>query len=174
MTMSPRIRHLTVLAATALALSLSGFAAVPAHAQGQSSCAWYNNVIPNGGIWETTTPGVQAFSFYEGVTFPYTGYVTCDFANGMSTELTMQGDGNFVFYASNGKKWGSNTRPNGRDAEFQSDGNLVVRDTYGTALWASNTHTYPHAVLSFQDDGNLVIYPSSSDFAALWATKTNS
>lgn len=173
MTISSRIRRVTMIAATALALGFGGLAAAtPAHAQGQDSCAWYNGVSPNGGNWENTTPGVYAFYFKEGLNIPYTGYVTCNFSNGTSTKLTMQGDGNFVYYASNGKRWGSNTRPNGCYATFQADGNLVVRNCAGAALWASNTHTYPNAILAFQDDGNLVIYPSSSDFNALWATGT--
>ena len=57
---------------------------------------------------------------------------------------------------------------------FQSDGNLVLRDSAGTAIWASNTHTYYQAVLALQSDGNLVIYPSYNNNHALWATGTQS
>jgi hypothetical protein len=86
--------------------------------------------------------------------------------DGPSTKLTLQGsDGNLVFYNhSNGKTWGAHTRavdnPNGPGitAAFQGDANLVVRNAAGNAIWASNTHTFPQAVLAFQSDGNLVIY----------------
>jgi hypothetical protein len=99
---------------------------------------------------------------------------------GISTKLTLQGDGNFVLYAGNGKTWAAHTRavdnPKGPGCEalFQSDANLVVRNCSLAAIWASNTHTYPHAILAFQSDGNLVIYDSASTLNALWSTGTYS
>ena len=97
----------------------------------------------------------------------------------MHEKLILQSDGNFVFHDySNNKTWGARTRladnPNGpgTSANFQTDANLVVRNVLGTAIWASNTHTFPNAILAFQDDGNLVIYDDDSNFKALWATNT--
>jgi hypothetical protein len=108
--------------------------------------------------------------FGDNVTVTWSG-------SGVSTELTLQTDGNFVLYAGNGKKWGAGTRAvdnangPGCEAAFQSDANLVVRDCNGAAIWASGTHTYPDAVLAFQADGNLVIYETAGG-KALWATGT--
>jgi hypothetical protein len=121
------------------------------------------------------------------------GSVECDWVStkqgvpdGPSTKLTLQGgDGNFVFYNhTNGKTWGAHTRavdnPNGPGvtAAFQGDANLVVRNAAGNAIWASNTHTFPQAVLAFQSDGNLVIYNQVEEaggprYQLLWQTGTD-
>jgi hypothetical protein len=98
--------------------------------------------------------------------------VYCTFNNGISEKLTMQSGGQLVFYDYGHHTWASPTSGYGYQVDFQSDGNLVVRDVGGTALWASNTHTYTNAVLAFQSDGNLVIYPSPGNWHALWATGT--
>lgn len=52
---------------------------------------------------------------------------------------------------------------------FQGDGNLVLRNLVGEAIWASGTSGKGASHLSFQADGNLVIYSGSE---ALWATST--
>lgn len=62
-----------------------------------------------------------------------------------------------------------------QDNEFrlamQTDGNLVLYDRFGRALWASNTEDNPGAYLANQlSDGNLVVYNTSSQ--PLWATYT--
>jgi hypothetical protein len=96
---------------------------------------------------------------------------------GVSTKLVEQTDGNFVFYAGS-KVWGAKTRfadnANGPGclANFQGDANLVVRNCGNTAIFASGPNGFPHAVLAFQADGNLVIYQTSAG-TALWSTKTN-
>jgi hypothetical protein len=97
---------------------------------------------------------------------------------GVATKLTEQSDGNFVLYTGNGKVWGGKTRfadnPNGPGclAQFQGDANLVVRNCDNAAIFASNTHTFPNAVLAFQADGNLVIYDSVATHKVLWSTGT--
>jgi hypothetical protein len=195
MNISSRIRVMTVIAVSALALGVGGFAA-PAHAAETGSVSYANpDVIFVGNpFWTTTTPGVSAFAIpAAGCTpgclhmwnrDPYGNLQASAlnvywYVNGnlqMHDKLVIQTDGNFVFYVSNGKVWAPNptVRPNGYSATFQPDGNLVVRNSAGKALWASNTHTYPNAFLAVQSDGNLVIYDSRSDMKALWATGTNS
>jgi hypothetical protein len=72
----------------------------------------------------------------------------------------------------------------GDHAVIQADGNLVVYDSDGKAVWSSNTsstgdpggdpdaggaHRIPsdaNAVLAIQDDGNIVIYTDGGKFAA--------
>ena len=52
----------------------------------------------------------------------------------------------------------------------QNDGNLVVYDTQGRALWSSRTYGNPGASLRMQSDGNLVLYATSG--RALWSSRT--
>jgi len=51
---------------------------------------------------------------------------------------------------------------------FQNDGNLVVYQSNGIAIWASNTNG---SILSVQEDGNIVIY--DSEYSPVWNTGTN-
>ncbi|MBV9363340.1 MAG: hypothetical protein JO286_19765 [Solirubrobacterales bacterium] len=53
---------------------------------------------------------------------------------------------------------------------MQSDGNLVLYDGAGKALWASGTVGHPGAHAVMQTDGNLVVYDSAGH--ALWASRT--
>lgn len=88
-------------------------------------------------------------------------------------QLWMQGDGNFVAYASGGRPiWASQTAGNpGAYAVLQAgDGNLVVYSASGRPLWAAYPPTSPGDRLCMQGDGNVVVYSSSG--AALWATMT--
>ena len=63
------------------------------------------------------------------------------------------------------------TSQNGRyRLELQSDGNLVVYDRNGAALWASRTAGNPGARLAIQNDGNLVIYSSGNKM--VWTSGT--
>lgn len=131
------------------------------------------------GVFAVLIPTAQ-LSFHAGDS------MDCDWgADGPSTRLTLQGsDGNFVFYNhTNGKTWGAHTRavdnPKGPGvtAVFQGDANLVVRNAAGNAIWASNTHTFPQAVLAFQSDGDLVIYNQVEGdaipaYQLLWDTGT--
>ena len=64
--------------------------------------------------------------------------------------------------------WATN-RLGGQYAVLQSDGNLVVYSSTGTAIWASNTVGSGADRLVAQSDGNLVLY---SPTRAVWATNT--
>jgi hypothetical protein len=67
------------------------------------------------------------------------------------------------------------TSPDGRYAlEYQTDGNLVLRDTTNRrALWASNTDGQPGVQCVMQPDGNLVLYPGTARADAIWSTLTS-
>jgi cytochrome c peroxidase len=53
---------------------------------------------------------------------------------------------------------------------FQGDGNLVLRNSSGDALWSTGTHNTDANRVVMQSDGNLVIY---GDSGAHWASGTN-
>jgi hypothetical protein len=196
-----RIRRKRVIAAAVLALALGGFAvAAPAYADTSTNTS--TDVIGNAVITDSVTSGdvtapdsivdcatkqmailsVEAVVMPVGCLTEYNGqwYKVSWTGTGYSTELTEQDDGNFVLYAGNGKIWAANTRhatnANGPGclAQFQGDANFVVRNCDLAAIWASNTHTYPDAILAFQSDGNLVIYNSASTLKAIWAAGTDS
>jgi hypothetical protein len=112
----------------------------------------------------------------------------------------MQTDGNLVVYAANGGVvWASNTSGSGHRLVVQNDGNVVMYRPNGTSVWSTNTMQYPsgpaatgfdmypgetlspgHSLfssngqyrLSYQTDGNLVLY-RTSDNAVRWATHTH-
>lgn len=52
----------------------------------------------------------------------------------------------------------------------KDDGNLVIYEPDGSALWYSNTAGHPGSKLIMQDDGNLVIYQGSNP---TWAAASN-
>ena len=54
---------------------------------------------------------------------------------------------------------------------MQGDGNFVLYDIHGAALWDSHTEGNPGAFLAEQDDGNLVVYAANG--TPLWDTGTN-
>jgi hypothetical protein len=194
MTMSSRIRRVAAIAATALALGAGGLAATPAHAQTQpqpssdlASSSPNSNPAPVYCVYDPhntavlfypyllpITPRVTAYFITVGdLVMTPGGYVTCYWTNGITEKLTLQGDGNFVFYVNNGKTWAPHPAiRTGVKASFQGDGNLTVENSTGHAIWASKTNGKTDAILAFQDDGNLVIYPSTANFTAAWATNT--
>lgn len=53
---------------------------------------------------------------------------------------------------------------------MQSDGNLVLRDPSGRAIWATGTNGNPGSDAEMQNDGNFVIYKPGH--IAIWATNT--
>ncbi len=90
--------------------------------------------------------------------------------------LIFQGDGNLVLYKTNGSTskavWGTGT--NGKNAAsvcLQTDGNVVVYASGGSALWGSGTQGSGATQLKLQTDCNLVLYTSSG--AAKWGSGTN-
>jgi predicted aconitase with swiveling domain len=194
-----RIRRERMIAAAAvLGLAVAGFAAaIPAHADASTSTIG-NAVITDSVTAGTVTApdsivncatkqiaigGTEVIAVPVGCLTEYNDewYQVNWTGTGIYTRLIQQDDGNLVLYAGNGKKWGAGTTAGensngpGCHAAFQSDANLVVRNCDNlAAIWASNTHTYPDAILAFQADGNLVIYESVSTAKALWATGTYS
>ncbi len=54
--------------------------------------------------------------------------------------------------------------------EMQTDGNLVLRNDVGTALWSSGTAGNAGAYAILQTDGNFVVYSAAGK--ALWSTDT--
>jgi hypothetical protein len=90
------------------------------------------------------------------------------------TEFRFQSDGNLVLYLRGVPKWASWTDDRGSFLCFQHDGNMVVYDGDGVALWDSHTWGHPGSPersnrLEVQDDGNVVIYDQSQ---WLWETHT--
>lgn len=90
-------------------------------------------------------------------------------ANG-KYRLTLQDDGNLVLYNSSGHALWATNRANGDVLALQSDGNLVVYTSSHKAIWASNTGDSHATYLVVQDDGNVVLYSGSGH--AVWATNT--
>jgi hypothetical protein len=85
-------------------------------------------------------------------------------------QLIVQGDGNVVLYAWDGRVlWhaGTNGHP-GAWVAMQGDGNLVVYSAAGQPLWNAQTNGNPGARGVLQDDGNLVVY--RSDWSPAWWT----
>jgi hypothetical protein len=95
---------------------------------------------------------------------------------------TLKPDGNFVLiHTLNGteiEKWSSKTNTSTAPKPFkltmQTDGNLVLYDVNGHAVWASDTQNSGEARhrLIRQSDGNLVIYAKNNE--PTWSSKTNS
>jgi hypothetical protein len=50
---------------------------------------------------------------------------------------------------------------------MQTDGNFVIYDAGGAAIWSTDTQGHQGARLAVQDDGNLVVY--RADGLAVWA-----
>lgn len=87
-------------------------------------------------------------------------------ANGYT--LTLQSDGNLVGNGPLGRGWSTGTA--GQSVSqllLQRDGNLVLYDRAGRALWASATSGATQAVL--QNDANLVLYNAAA--TPLWAKR---
>ncbi|AHH97924.1 hypothetical protein GCM10010174_29310 [Kutzneria viridogrisea] len=84
--------------------------------------------------------------------------------------LVFQSDGNLVVYNEYGRAlWNAGTYHRGKTAVFQGDGNFVVYDGFGTAVWDAGT-TGRGNTLVFQTDGNLVIYDLANQ--AAWNSRT--
>lgn len=66
-----------------------------------------------------------------------------------------------------GQEWTTST---GYKFAFQTDGNLVMRNPEGQAIWATGTNDTDADRFVVQTDGNVVLYEGSE---AIWATDTN-
>jgi len=85
--------------------------------------------------------------------------------------LIFQNDGNLVLYNKAGvAMWDTGTNNKGTRAVFQDDGNLVVYTPGNGVAFSSNTNGRRAERLTIQDDGNLVIYNGSNP---LWASKSD-
>ena len=98
-------------------------------------------------------------------------------AQNQHRKLVMQSDCNLVLLNVNNALvghplWHSDTQGAGAGChlDFQADGNLVVYDEIGQAVWASGTSGTAGAELRLQADGNLVIYNGAGQ--PLWTTGT--
>jgi hypothetical protein len=73
------------------------------------------------------------------------------------------GDGKYVEYLPGYERVGSD----GGKLAFQTDGNLVLYNSAGRALWQSQTYGRNASKLSLQTDGNIVVY--RADNTPLWS-----
>jgi hypothetical protein len=84
--------------------------------------------------------------------------------------LVLGDDGDLVLRDQGGKAvWSSDTHASDAHAVFQADGNLVVYSSDDQTLWSSRTDGNDGAVLVLQADGNLTIRQGDT---LLWATGT--
>lgn len=77
-----------------------------------------------------------------------------------------------MYNPSNKPLWATGTVGRGSTFKVQGDGNVVLYDSRGQALWATMTNGNPGAFLAVQPDGNLVVY-RKSDRRPLWYTATD-
>lgn len=83
------------------------------------------------------------------------------YSNNGNYFATMQGDGNFVVYASSGHAlWSTNTTGSGADwAVMQTDGNFVLYNkSQGRAVWSSNTAYNKPAYAAITDYGQWIVF----------------
>ena len=90
-------------------------------------------------------------------------------------ELRMQTDGNLVIYRRDNKMkretalWAKGSKK-GNQFIMQEDGNAVLYDEAGDALWSSKTQKTGANRIIMQADGNLVIYDNNDK--PKWASDT--
>ena len=93
------------------------------------------------------------------------------FIQTVRSKLIMQTDGNLVLYDTAGTAhWASQTQGAGNTAVFQEDGNLVIYNAQHQSVWATNTQA-TGATLKVLEDGNMVI---ATDAEVIWQTNTAS
>ncbi|MDN3359238.1 hypothetical protein [Actinomadura sp. DC4] len=84
--------------------------------------------------------------------------------------LSLRSDGDLVLSDQDGKAvWSSGTHAQGTHAVFQADGNFVLYSSDDATLWSSRTDGHDGAVLVLQSDGNLTIRQGDT---TLWASGT--
>ena len=104
-------------------------------------------------------------TLYSGQTLYKNRYLS---SNNKKFIALMGNDGNFAVYNSDSVLWSAGTNASGtgdRRLVVQGDGNIVIYDANGVALWSlwGQSGTYPNQAykLVMQDDGNLVAYKSN-------------
>ncbi|KAH7657028.1 alpha-D-mannose-specific plant lectins domain-containing protein [Dioscorea alata] len=88
-----------------------------------------------------------------------------------SFKLVMQEDCNLVLYDICNIVWATNTSGRGRNCHlaFSNNGNLVLQNSNGQAVWATNQRLGPgNYAFILQEDRNLAVYGP-----AVWQTKTS-
>lgn len=92
--------------------------------------------------------------------------------NGALTGV-LQSDGNFVIYDGGGKAiWATGTT-SGTMLIMQKDGNLVLLSG-NTPIWSSNTAGHAGAYVTLQGDGNFVVYSAPGNKNPVWASGSSS
>jgi hypothetical protein len=86
--------------------------------------------------------------------------------SGTGYRALLQLDGNFVVYNPSGKAIWADGRYGASSIVVQADGNLVAYSSIGHPLWATGTRA-ANSYLVMQDDGNLVLYSGAH---ALWSS----
>jgi hypothetical protein len=105
-------------------------------------------------------------------------------------KLIFQKDGNLVVWDGREALWASGTTVAATKLTLQDDGNLVLTNASGKALWGSmqdKTILFPNQVLRagqsrtsvdgkysihMQDDGNLIVYKKGAPANPLWTSQT--
>lgn len=149
-------------------------------------------------LWSTGTskyPGARAVMQVNGNLVVYDPTNTAVWSSNSPTvgcpRLALQDDGNLVIYGNTSSSWSAKSTdsalykggllkpgwslyskaPEAYRLTMVADGNLVLFDGSGNALWSSKTSGHPGAYASMQTDGNLVVYDKTGH--ALWSTATN-
>ncbi|KAF9149233.1 hypothetical protein BGX21_005351, partial [Mortierella sp. AD011] len=119
-----------------------------------------------------TMPSQSNTSFlYAGFEFGYPDNQKLVSPEGKFEAGYQHSDGNFCVYEKSTGRCTWHTDTSNKDAMrliMQTDGNLVMYDKKGKAIWASdtaNSQKHETSRLAMQDDGNLVIY---TDHGPVW------
>ncbi len=154
------------------AAGTSGTSGAQLRIQGDGNLVIYNGSgLP---LWQSYTNYPAEYNIAGGEL----ALVAPQILHSQNRKLEMLPDCDLVLYSfENGQMggvvWHSDTSGLGLDcsADFQADGNFVVYDASGSALWESGTSGTTGGVLSLQADGNLVVYNGAGE--PLWAAGSN-
>jgi PA14 domain/Bacterial pre-peptidase C-terminal domain len=113
---------------------------------------------------------VNFTTFANGALAAFQANPTVNFAN-QAVLLTLPSDNNIYTGSSdiNYARGSSIKSSNNNRLDFQADGNLVVYNSQGRALWATGTYGTNVDRFAVQADGNMVLYAGSK---AVWASDT--